>query len=318
MNKNHDEMISVVIPVYMGKCFLSELCARLEATLKDLVPVYEIILVNDASPDQCWPDIEKLCKETPAIIKGIDLSRNFGQHYAITAGLSVAKGDWIVVMDCDLQDIPEEIATLFAKAREGYDSVFAQRVERQDSLFKCLSSKLFYKLFSFLTNSPMDPAIANFGIYHKQVIQAILSMGDNIRYLPTMAQWVGFRKAYCPVKHAPRTSGKSSYSLWKLIKLAVDNMIAFSDKLLRIIAIAGLWIALSAFLLSAFYMTLALLGKIKVAGYASLILSVWFIGGVLMMTIGVVGIYVGKTFSQVKGRPGFIVAKKINFDGDSE
>lgn len=160
-------------------------------------------------------------------MKGINLSRNFGQHYAITAGLSQAKGEWVVVMDCDLQDTPEEIKNLYTKAQEGYDSVFAQRVERKDKFLKRLSSIVFYKVFSFLTDSKQDETVANFGIYHRKVVNAILSMGDSIRYFPIMAQWVGFRKGYLPIKHGARKEGKSSYSLFKLLKLASDNMIGF-------------------------------------------------------------------------------------------
>ena len=303
--------LSVVIPVYMGEPFLEELYTRIRQSAERLTPDWELILVNDASPDGSWRNIVKLAERDTRVI-GLNLSRNFGQHYAITAGLSAVSGDWLVVMDCDLQDMPEEIPVLYAKAQEGFDSVFARRVERQDNWVKKGCSRLFYQVFSFLTGTHMDASIANFGIYHRKVIEAILSLGDSIRFFPAMAQWVGFRQAACPVRHATRAAGESSYSWRKLFQLALDNMIAFSDKPLRITAWSGLCISILAVLVTLFYLCLALSGSIKVMGYASLILSIWFNTGIMLMTIGMVGIYVGKTFSQTKRRPTFIVADALN------
>lgn len=305
--------ISVVVPVYQGELFLNELYERVKAVVTSITPDWELLLVNDQSPDNSWEKIRALAEKDSAV-KGVRLSRNFGQHYAITAGLSLAQGDWVVVMDCDLQDVPEEIARLYQKAAEGYDSVFAQRTDRQDSWSKRIGSRLFYKLFSFLTNTRMDASVANFGIYRRNVIQAILRMGDSIRYFPTMVQWVGFRQTSCPVRHDARGKGKSSYSLWKLLKLAGDNMIAFTDKPLRIFAATGLIISMVSFLIAFTYTILFLVGHIKVLGFASLILSIWFVGGILMLTTGVVGIYVGKIFSQVKGRPSFLISEKLNME----
>ena len=303
--------LSVVIPVYMGEPFLEELYTRIRQSAERLTPDWELTLVNDASPDGSWRNIVKLAERDTRVI-GLNLSRNFGQHYAITAGLSAVSGDWVVVMDCDLQDMPEEIPVLYAKAQEGFDSVFARRVERQDNWVKKGCSRLFYQVFSFLTGTHMDASIANFGIYHRKVIEAILSLGDSIRFFPAMAQWVGFRQAACPVRHATRAAGESSYSWRKLFQLALDNMIAFSDKPLRITAWSGLCISILAVLVTLFYLCLALSGSIKVMGYASLILSIWFNTGIMLMTIGMVGIYVGKTFSQTKRRPTFIVADALN------
>ena len=305
--------LSIVIPVYRGKEFLSELSRRVEVAAQSCFVDYELLLVNDASPDQCWSDIEELCKSNPHI-KGINLSRNFGQHYAITAGLLYATGEWIVVMDCDLQDRPEEIPHLYAKACEGYDSVLAQRAERQDSWLKRMQSRCFYALFGYLTNTKMDASIANFGIYHRKVINSILAMGDRIRYFPTMVQWVGFKRTVLPVEHAPRSSGSSSYTLWKLLHLAFDTIISFSDKPLRLIMRCGFLLSIGSFLLALVYFLLAICGFFKVAGFASIIFSVWFLGGMTMLTLGLVGIYVGKVFQQVKQRPQFIISDTCNLE----
>lgn len=305
--------LSVVVPVYMGCAFLRELYERVKKSVDSVFTDFELILVNDASPDNAWPEIESLCKEDTRV-KGINLSRNFGQHYAITAGLTYVTGEWVVVMDCDLQDLPEEIPNLYKKACEGYDSVFAQRHDRQDGFFKRLQSVAFYKIFGYLTDTKLDHSVANFGIYHNKVVQSILSMGDTIRYFPTMSQWVGFRKAYLPVTHAERKTGVSSYSLIKLLRLATSNIIAFSEKPLKICIFTGFAMTFLSLIIAVVYGSLYLAGRIQVQGYASLILSVWFIGGMLMFSLGIVGVYIGKTFDQVKGRPVFISADRRNLE----
>ena len=302
---------SVVVPVYMGETFLQELYIRVRAAATALTSEWELILVNDASPDRSWEQIADLCKRDTAV-KGVNLSRNFGQHYAITAGLTRTTGEWIVVMDCDLQDIPEEIGPLFEKAQEGYDAVCAKRVLRQDGFLKRMSSKLFYKIFNFLTDTNMDSSIANFGIYHRKVIDALLSMGDSIRYFPAMIQWVGFRRCAIPVRHAERKSGKSSYSFLKLCQLAVNTMLGFTDKPLRLSIFIGGFFSLFSLGTAAVYLFLAWFGVITVHGFASIIFSIWFIGGLLLMSLGVCGIYIGKIFSQVKNRPAFIISEEIN------
>lgn len=308
--------LSVVVPVYLGRAFLRELYERVKKSAESAFPGFELILVNDASPDNAWPEIVALCQEDSRV-KGINLSRNFGQHYAVTAGLENASGEWIVVMDCDLQDIPEEIPNLYQKACEGYDSVFAQRHDRQDGFFKRLLSWAFYQIFGYLTDTKLDYSVANFGIYRRVVIQAILSMEDGVRYFPTMSQWVGFRKTYLPVTHGERMSGASSYSLLKRLHLATRNIIAFSDKPLKMFIYAGFAMSILSLCIAVLYYSLYLMGHIQVQGYASLILSIWFIGGMLMFSLGVIGVYLGKTFDQVKGRPMFIVAEKLNLEARS-
>lgn len=306
-------LISVVIPEYKGASMVHELTRRLNVVLSCLTEKYEIIFVNDASPDNSWEEIRKECL-IDSNVKGLNLSRNFGQHYAITAGLHFATGEWIVVMDCDLQDRPEEIPKLYAKALEGFDSVFAQRIERQDSFLKRLSSALFYKVFSFLTDSKQDCSVANFGIYHRKVINSVLSMGDSIRYFPFMVQWVGFRKYYLPVVHDEREKGRSSYSLFKLLRLAGDNMIGFSEKPLRLMLRLGFIVVIGALLVALYYLLKYCLGLVHVSGFTTLVISLWLLAGIVIMLIGVVGIYIGKIFDRVKGRPTFIVEDTVNIE----
>ena len=303
--------ISVVSPVYRGEKMVSELVRRNVEALSGMGVDYEIILVNDASPDESWKAIEAECKKNPKV-KGLNLSRNFGQHYAITAGLSYAQGDWVVVMDCDLQDRPEEIPNLYAKAQEGYDSVLAQRVQRSHGWFKKLGSKCFYKLFSYLTETKQDASVANFGIYNRKVIDAVLSMGDAMRYFPTQIQWVGFQRAYLPIQHDERAEGKSTYNMSRLFKLAFDTIISFSDKPMRLMVKMGLLVTLISFIVGIVFLVRYCMGQIEVLGFTSLIISLWLLGGIIISLIGVVGIYLGKLFEKAKDRPTFIVDEKIN------
>lgn len=306
-----ENTLSVVVPVYYGASCMEELCNRVKTAAEPVFKDIELILVNDASPDNSWNEIKRLCASDKRI-KGINLSRNFGQHYAITAGLNEARGEWVVVMDCDLQDIPEEIPNLYyAAASGGYDLVMAQRVERQDSWLKRFSSRLFYRIFSFLTDTRQDASVANFGIYHHKVITAILAMRDHIRYFPAMAQWVGFKRQYLPVKHS-QCNRESSYSLIKLMKLAFNSMIAFSDKPLRLVVYLGLFISLSSFGLAVYYFIMHFTGRILVMGFVSIVLSIWLLGGIIIFILGITGIYVGKIFDRVKDRPLFIIADKVN------
>ena len=305
--------LSIVSPVYNGENILEELVCRIEDNISKITSDYEIILVNDCSPDKSLEKIHEICARNIKV-KGINLSRNFGQHYAITAGLSKSSGEWVIVMDCDLQDQPEEIPNLYNKAKEGFDSVFAQRVERKDTFLKKLSSTLFYLVFSFLTGTKQDKRVANFGIYNRKVVNAILSMGDSIRYFPIMAQWVGFRKYYLPVKHAERQSGKSTYSLVKLLRLAGDNMIGFSERPLKMMLNFGFYIVVISLLVALWYFIKWALGLIAVDGFTTMVISIWLAVGILTMMLGVTGLYIGKIYDRVKGRPLFIIEDTYNFE----
>ncbi|MFN3761456.1 MAG: glycosyltransferase family 2 protein [Algoriphagus aquaeductus] len=302
--------LSIISPVYRAEQTLESLVLRIKNAVNTLNAEFEIILVEDASPDRSWDEIERLAKLHPEVV-GIKLSRNFGQHYAITAGLDHAKGDWVVVMDCDLQDRPEEIPQLLAKAEEGYDVVLARRANRQDGFFKRLSSRLFYRTLAWLTGSLQDETVANFGIYHRNVIHEIREMRESIRYFPTMVRWVGFRQTTLYVVHAANGERGSSYNFKRLFNLALDIILAYSDKPIRLTVKLGLLVALTGFIFALYTLVQYLQGDIIVAGYASLIISLWVLTGFILMTLGVVGLYVGKTFEGVKNRPIYIVEKRV-------
>ncbi|MEL6534045.1 MAG: glycosyltransferase family 2 protein [Bacteroidota bacterium] len=298
--------ISIVSPVYRAENLIELLVERNERTLEGMGVSYEIILVEDGGPDNSWDKIVEVQQKHPAV-RGIQLSRNFGQHYAITAGLDAARGEWVVVMDCDLQDQPEEIPNLYAKAQEGYDAVLASREERQDSYFKRLFSKLFYRTLGYLTGSKQDPSVANFGIYHRKVIEAITAMRENIRYFPTMVRWVGFRQTTLSVEHASRAEGKTTYNYGRLFMLALDIILANSDKPIRLTIRLGLYISIAAFVFILITLFKYFTDSIAVPGYASIIISIWFFSGLFLSSLGMIGLYLGKTFAQAKNRPIYII-----------
>lgn len=309
--KNSQMKLSVVSPVYRAENDLDELVRRIKLAVPADFSTVEIILVDDYSPDNSWDKIVELAQDHSEIM-GIKLSRNFGQHYAITAGLDHADGDFIIVMDCDLQDQPEEFSKLYSKAKEGYDIVLARRHNRQDSFLKKLFSKFFYRTLAYLTGSKQDEAIANFGIYSKAVIDEVSNLRESIRYFPTMIRWVGFRSAFVDVHHASRQDGKSNYNFRKMMNLALDIILAYSDKPLRLIIKLGAFVAFVSFLMVIYTFARWIDGDVLVAGYASLIISIWFLSGCLLTTLGVIGLYIGKTFEGVKNRPLYIIEAKIN------
>jgi dolichol-phosphate mannosyltransferase len=303
--------ISIISPVYRAEKILDKLVYQITDTLHEIGVTFEIILVDDRSPDNSWEVMKQLSTKFPEV-KSIRLSRNFGQHPAIMAGLTKAKGEWVVVMDCDLQDQPEEINALYKKAIEGYDMVLASREVRKDNFFKILSSKIFARLYGYLTDSNFDNSVANFGIYNKKVIEEVLNMNDFIKSFPLFVQWVGFNKTIIKVEHAKRNSGKSSYTYRKLLSLAFNTIISFSNKPLKLVVKFGLLISILSLIIGILNLYQYSIGKISVVGYSSLIISIWLLSGIIITIIGVVGIYVGKIFDQVKDRKAFIIDKIID------
>jgi polyisoprenyl-phosphate glycosyltransferase len=306
-------LLSIVIPVYRAEDIVDELIKRIKASVSSItVNEYEIILIEDGSADNTWKLIENKCKSESSIV-AIKLSRNFGQHHAITAGLDFCKGDWVVVMDCDLQDRPEEIPRLFQKAtEEGFDIVFAKRNSRTDSFIKKVFSRFFFWAFSYLTGIKYDSTIANFGIYNTKVIDAIKSMKEPMRAFFPMTQWVGFSKGAIDVVHGERFSGKSTYRFGDLIKLASDIILSYSDKPLKIIIRLGFMISLFSFVAAIYTLIKYFNNEIVVSGYTSIFISIWFLGGLIIFILGVIGLYISRIFAGVKNRPFYIVDKRIN------
>ena len=297
--------ISVVVPVYGCRAALPELHRRLTETLTKITNDYEIILVNDFCPQNSWESIAEICKQDKKVV-GIELSRNFGQIYAITAGLDKSKGNWVVVMDCDLQDRPEEILNLYNKAQEGYDVVFARRAVRKDSGLKILVSKMFYSIYSFATSTKYDPAICNFSVISRKVVDAYCAMRESHRAYVAYIKWLGFRQTSIDVDHNERHEGKSSYNFKRRMKMAMEILVSQSDKVLKFTVLLGFIITLLS-VLGAIALIVAYFFFNFLSGWPSTIVILCFFGGIIETSIGLVGIYVGNIFMQSKARPLYVI-----------
>lgn len=303
--------ISVVIPVYKAEGCLHELYRRLRTSLETITPDFEIILVEDCGGDRSWAIIVELARVDPRV-KGIQFSRNFGQHYGITAGLDHCNGDWVVVMDCDLQDQPEEIPRLYAKAREGYEVVLARRGRRQHSLLKRLSSRLFYSTLNYLADMRYDAEVGNFRIVSRKVVICYRQMRENLRFFGGLVDWMGFPTASVDVDHAERYAGETSYSFARLWKLGIETIIAYSDKPLRLAIRFGFLMSMASFCFAVKIALDALTIRSPVMGWSSLIVSLYFLGGLIILLLGILGLYLGKTFDETKRRPLYIVNHKTS------
>lgn len=309
MNKAGHPELSVVVPVYGSDNALRELHRRIVATVEKITAEFELIFVNDASPDRAWQVIRELAAKDKRV-RGLNLSRNFGQYPAITAGLQASRGEWIAILDCDLQDQPEEIERMYAKAKEGFFAVVGSRQARHDSRLRSFVSRVFYATLSYLSGTYQDRTLANFGLYHRRVIEAILSLPEHMRYFSVMVRWVGFRTAVIPVKHAKREGGASGYSLQKLLSLATDIILAYTEKPLRLIIKFGVVVTLlaGAYL---FIIVVRALGAGTLEPFGLLIGSLWLIFGLLSVMLGTMALYLGKIFDEAKRRPIYIVQEEI-------
>lgn len=301
-------VISVVSPVY-GCCeCLVELCDRLRNTLSQIADAYEIILVNDASKDDSWQIIRELSSQDKRI-KGINFSRNFGQHYAISAGLDVADGDWTVVMDCDLQNRPEDIPRLYEKALEGYDIVSASHEAHKSKRF---TSKLYYRVHKALSKEEAFPA--SFLILSKRVVLTLRRFREKHRLILKLLQYVGFSRAVVPVESAPRVKGSSSYTFMMRAKLGIFGIVSSTTRLLRAGIVFGVLTSATSFLFGIYILISKLMIEDYAAGWSSLIVSIYFVGGIIMILLGIIGVYLEVMFDEVKGRPLYIVKGMTNIE----
>ena len=299
--------ISVVIPVYRAEACLDELYARLTAALSSVTPDYEVILVEDCGGDRSWDIITALSRRDPRVI-GLRLSRNFGQHYAITAGLDHCHGRWTVVMDCDLQDPPEGIPELWKKAQEGYDIVLALRSVRSDPALKRMISWGFYQVFSFLTDVRFDGRVRNFRIMSRKVVLAVRSLREQLRFFAALVDWTGFKTAAIGVRHDARTHGRSTYTYAKLLRLGIDTIVAYSDKPLRLAIQFGFIVAGLSMLAGVWFAAKVWLFGSPMLGWTSMIVSLYFLSGLIISILGLNGLYLGKVFNETKKRPLYLIA----------
>lgn len=305
------QFISIVSPVYKAEKILPELIRRISQEVLKITEKFEIILVEDGSPDLSWEVIEKLSINDTRI-KGVKLSRNFGQQYAISAGLSYAQGDWVIVMDCDLQDNPKYIGDLYEKACEGFEIVYTSKLKRSHNFLKNFFAHTFFYIFNYLSDSQRaDHRIGAYSILSRKVVDAFCRIKDTHRHYLMVLRYLGFSTTTIPIVHDKRFEGKSSYSYFKLIKLALNGVVSQSDKLLRIsISIGFVFFIVS--IVWATYLVYMYLAVSPPAGYTSVMVLTVLATGLILISLGIVGIYIGKIFEQVKERPLYFVDRTIN------
>lgn len=297
-------------PVYMAENIVEELVSRVSKEVAKLSSTFEIVLVEDFSPDNSWEKIEELCKKYP-FVKGVKLSRNFGQHNAIRAGVSEAKGDVVVLMDCDLQDDPGHIKLLVEQFQNGNDIVYTKRIKRKHSFFKYITAKIYNSLFNILADKNFDLNVGSLVLFSKKVRNEFLKLTEHESLYIQSLKWLGFKHVFIPVEHRERFEGESSYKLKDLIRLAIQGWVSNSEKLLYIsIKLGFLFTIISiAVILYVIYKSFTVGYD---AGWPSLISVILLSTGMILISLGVLGIYIGKIFNEVKNRPLFIIDKTIN------
>lgn len=303
--------ITAVVPVLNEEPNIPELVRRLKEGLGAVSEDFAVMIVDDGSKDGTWAALQKEAQDDPRV-GGLRFSRNFGQHTAITAGLEAVDSDWTVVLDGDLQDRPEVIPELYHKAQEGYDCVFVERQDRPESKIYMAGQKLFYSVLRKLTDSAYDGTHGNFSIISRDVLTNYQSLSEGGRFYGGLVDWLGFSRASIKAKHGERFAGTPSYNILKRFKFAKEIVLSFSTRPLDLTLGIGLAVTASALLFGFIIFIRALFFGYATEGWASIMVSIYFLGGVQMVMIGMVGLYVGRISDEVKNRPGFIASEKID------
>lgn len=288
---------------------------RLKASLGGITPSWEMIFIDDRSPDSAWPVLTGLARVDPAV-KVFRLSRNFGQHAAITAGLAETSGRWVVVMDCDLQEPPEVIPRLYARAQQGFDIVLARRTRRQHGRYRHLAAVAYFKLMRLLTGLDSTGEYGTLSIVSRKVVDAFLRLRDKDRHYLLILNWLGFNHDAIDFEHEERAIGKSSYNLRGLIQHGLDGLFFQTTTLLKFIVYLGFALALGGALLALYFIVVYFsLHPYPYPGWTSLSVLILITGGFIIISTGVTGLYIGKIFQQVKDRPLYIVDESITDGG---
>lgn len=302
--------LSVVVPVYGCEPCLRALHERLVTNVASITDSYELVFVDDRSPDGAWETLVELAEADPHV-RLVRFSRNFGQHPAITAGLHEAAGRWVVVTDCDLEDPPEEIPRLYATAQQGYDLVMCRRSQRRQTFFRQLAARIYRRIANFIAKTDIDSEYTNLSILSRRVVDCFLEFRDLDRQYLLMLVWLGFERTTIEVEQADRYAGESSYGFGELVRVAADGIFFETTRLLRWIVYTGFVVAAVGILLGGGLLAYAYLFRSPPPGYTSLGVLIMVMSGVIVISAGVTGLYVGKIFAQVKGRPLYVVDEKI-------
>ena len=299
------------MPVLNENSLIEELINRIKLSVEIITQEFEILIVDDGSEDSTWEKIEAEAIVEKRV-KGIKLSRNFGHHYAITAGLHKSIGDWVVVMDGDLQDRPEVIPKLYFKAQEGFDIVFVSRQNRPEKIYYRAAQKFFYWTLNVLSGLSFDSSQANFSIISKKVVKAYKDFPENARFYGATIKWLGFNRSQVFAEHGHRFSGESSYSLKKRLKLATDIIISFSNRPLKFAIKIGFISSVLSIVLATTAVFQKLFYDSPVFGWTSLFASIFFIGGIILTMLVIIGVYLLSISQEIKGRPLFVIQDTIN------
>ena len=307
--------LSIVVPLYNEESNIHYLFERLLVVLKGMKTTYEIVCVNDGSKDNTLMCLIDQHKSNPTI-KVVNLARNFGKEVALTAGLDYATGAAIIPIDADLQDPPELIEKLVAKWREGYDVVYATRRSRQgESWLKRHSATAFYRTIGRMSRVSIPPNTGDFRLLDRRVVEALKQMPERTRFMKGLFAWVGFKQTSVLFDREPRFQGKTTWNYWKLWNFAIDGITSFSFLPLKVWGYVGLIISLVSLLYAAFLVIRTLISGIDVPGYASLMVAVLFLGGIQLLTLGIIGEYLARVYEEVKSRPLYLVRESYGFKG---
>lgn len=307
---------SVVLPVYNEVGVVDELYRRLSASLEEIGRPYEVLFVDDGSRDGSFAKLQSL-NAKDARVRVIRFSRNFGHHMAITAGMDAARGECVVLMDSDLQDQPEEIPKLLAKFDEGYDVVYGIRMGKKHGPLKRLASWGFVKTMNALVHEgSINTHI--FRLVRRNVVDAVKTCREHSRFIVGLVSWVGFEQIGVPVVHGERFSGETKYSVLKMVRLALTSMTSFSQLPLQLASYTGFFAASVAVVGAAWLIARKFLYNTAVEGWTSTMVAIFFIGGVQLLCLGILGEYVGRLFTGVQNRPLYVVAKRLGFGADED
>lgn len=307
---------SIVVPVFNEEAVLPILLRRLEMLMEQLDGPAETIFVDDGSSD-CSSIILQTLARNDARYRYIGLSRNFGHQVAITAGMDASSGEAIVVMDADLQDPPEIVGEMIAKWKEGYEVVYARRLSRAgESRFKRATAGMFYKLLGRISSISIPADVGDFRLIDRKVLDALRNMPEQDRFVRGMIAWLGFKQTEIAFHRLPRLAGTTKYPLWKMVRLAVNGTLGFSDAPLRLAIWCGLAVSAIALLYGSYVMALWLTNSDLVAGWSSTIVVISFLSGINMLMTGIMGLYIGRIHGEVKRRPLYVVSQKLGFERD--
>jgi glycosyltransferase involved in cell wall biosynthesis len=307
--------LSIVIPLHNEAPVLGDLFARLETTIGALSMTAEIILVDDGSSDSTWLDMTLYMPRNFSTLC-LALSRNFGKEAALTAGLQAIRGKAVVILDADCQDPPELLPEMLQEWKQGAEVVNMKRRDRAgETWLKRTTSEIYYRLLGSLSEVPIPLNVGDFRLLDRRVVDEINRLGESNRYMKGILAWPGFKQVTLEYDRLPRGAGDSKWNYWQLYCLAVSGITAFSNKPLRIANWLGLMVALSTFVYGIWVLVRTLLYGDPVSGYPSLMLVILFLGGVQLTTIGILGEYVGRIFTEVKNRPNYIVREACSREG---